>query len=366
MVCGSYSVGDTGLAVPFSRGLRRGEVDGIDVIELQVAYSNKLGFVRRALSFLLFALRSAKVALTQQHDLVFATSTPLTVAIPGLLSRWFRRKPFVFEVRDLWPELPQQMGVIRNPVVLLAMRVLEKAAYRNAAACIGLAPGIVDGIIAGGGDARSTVMIPNGCDLALFRPAQRSRTCDEIMRVVFTGTHGIANGLDAVLDAAAVLRQRGRDDIRIEFVGDGALKATLMERAHSDSLANCVFRDPLPRQELANDLPTIHVGLQVLANFPGFYFGTSPNKFFDYLASGVAVLTNYPGWVANMVEEYECGVAVPADNPVAFADALEYLADEPDKQAEMGINARSLAETQFDRVRLADAFVATLETAGRR
>src|SRR5690606_20654079 len=113
----------------------------------RLPYSNNHGFLRRTITFLTFALRSIGLALREQYDVIFATSTPLTAGIPGIVARWLRGKPFVFEVRDLWPELPREMGVIRNPLVLTAMSLLEWLTYHSAHRLIGLAPGIVDGII---------------------------------------------------------------------------------------------------------------------------------------------------------------------------------------------------------------------------
>ena len=138
MVCGSYGLGETGLSAPFAKDVRRGNVDGIDIVEFDLAYSNADGFVKRAMTFVKFALRSVKLALTERYDVVFATTTPLTAGIPGIFARWLRGKPFVFEVRDLWPELPKAMGVIRTPLVLGAMSALEWASYRSAHRVVGL------------------------------------------------------------------------------------------------------------------------------------------------------------------------------------------------------------------------------------
>lgn len=173
MVCGSYAGGHTGLSGDFQRGRREGMVDGIRVIEFDLAYSNADGFVRRSAMFFRFALRSVGLALTAPYDVLFATTTPLTAGIPGIFARWLRGKPFVFEVRDLWPELPRAMGVIRNRAVLRALDWLEWASYRSAHRLIGLSPGIVEGIARRGVPRGRIASVPNGCDLGIFsNPAE--------------------------------------------------------------------------------------------------------------------------------------------------------------------------------------------------
>ena len=296
--------------------------------------------------------------------LIFATSTPLTAGIPGIAARVFRQKPFVFEVRDLWPELPREMGVIRNPLVLGAMDLLEWLSYHCAKGCIGLSPGIVDGIKRRGIASENVIMIPNGCDLELFRTKESGRTGKEF-KAIFTGAHGIANGLDAVLDAAEELKKRGREDIKILFIGDGKLKPALKERAVAESLDNCLFLDPIPKDKMPDLLQQVDAGMMILENVPAFYYGTSPNKFFDYIASGLPVINNYPGWLAGMITENRCGIAVPPEDPEAFANALEYMADHPEEVAEMGKNARILAEGNFDRIQLAERFVDWLEQSAK-
>jgi glycosyltransferase involved in cell wall biosynthesis len=361
MVCGSYGGGETGLTQPFTSGRRGGVVEGIDIIEFDLAYSNADGFVKRGMTFVKFALHSIGLALTEQYDVLFASTTPLSVAIPGIFARWLRGKPFVFEVRDLWPELPRAMGVIRNPLVLWAMGVLEWASYHSAHRLVGLSPGIVEGIAHRGVPRERIASVPNGCDLGIFagevqpwRPTQVRAT--DLM-AVFAGTHGIANGLDAVLDTAAELKRRGRGDIKLVLIGQGKLKAGLQTRAARDGLDNVVFHDPVDKAKLAGLMAATNLGLQTLANVPAFYYGTSPNKFFDYIAAGLPVLNNYPGWLAEMITEHRCGFAVPPDNPVAFADALEQAAADRDVLKAMGHRGRALAETQFDRVKLADRWV---------
>ncbi|MBK8637502.1 MAG: glycosyltransferase family 4 protein [Chromatiaceae bacterium] len=367
MVCGSYAGGRTGLEGAYRAGRREGLVDGIQVIELALPYSNRDGFLKRTLTFLKFAWQSTWIALRCDYDVLFATTTPLTAGLPGICARWLRGKPFVFEVRDLWPELPRAMGVITNPLVLGAMGVLEWVSYRSAQRLVGLSPGIVDGIARCGVARERIALIPNGCDLDIFgAPGEPWRPAgvgaDDLM-AVFTGTHGIANGLDAVLDAAAELNRRGRLDIKLVLIGDGKLKPALQARAQTEGLDNVVFHPPVGKGQLAGLMAATDVGLQILANVPAFYYGTSPNKFFDYLASGLPVLNNYPGWLAEIIEQHQCGFAVPPDDPGAFAAALCQAADHPTERLRMGVRARQLAATEYDRALLAGRFVAWLEGA---
>lgn len=367
MVCGSAQGGTTGLSGDFVRGRRRGLVDGIDVIELNLDYSNSDGFAKRIKTFLSFACRSVKVALTEKYDLVFATTTPLTAGIPGILARWLRGKPFVFEVRDLWPELPKAMGAITNPIMLLAMGVLEWASYRSAHRLVGLSPGIVEGIKKRGVPVERITMIPNGCDLDIFaadvEPWRPEGVAGSDLMAIFAGTHGMANGLDAVLDTAAELKRRDCSDIKLLLIGNGKLKPALQERASSEGLDNVVFHDPVNKTCLAGLMQSTDVGMQILANVPAFYYGTSPNKFFDYIAAGLPVLNNYPGWLAEMIEREKCGYAVLPADPKAFADALERAATNREELKVMGANSRALAEREFDRERLSDQWVAWLEGA---
>lgn len=369
VVCGSYGGGETGLAMPLRSGMRRGFVDRIEVVEFDLAYSNHMNFVFRTLLFVRFMLRSIWLVLTEKYDVVFATTTPLTVGVPGLVARWLRRKPFVFEVRDLWPELPKAMGAIRNPLMLAALSLLEWASYRSATRMIGLSPGIVEGIQKRGVPNDRITLIPNGCDMDIFDADQSPWRPDGIgineFLAVFAGTHGTANGLDAVLDAAGVLAKRSRKDIKILLVGQGMKKEALMRRAVLENLDNVIFHHPVDKAKLSRLMAGTDLGLQILANIPAFYYGTSPNKFFDYISAGLPVLTNYPGWVADLITKNKCGFAVLPASPESFADALETAADDRNNLILMGKNARVLAKTEFDRELLAEKWVRWVTETGK-
>ncbi|MCJ8319670.1 MAG: glycosyltransferase family 4 protein [Colwellia sp.] len=365
MVCGSYSGGNTGLSTAFVNGQRRGNVDGINVIEFSLDYSNSQTFLQRTLAFLKFAYKSIKLSLTLNYEVVFATTTPLTAALPGIFARWLRQKHFIFEVRDLWPELPKKMGVIKNPMILGLLSVLEWVAYKSAHGHIGLSPGIVKGIARYLPKGSEIANIPNGCDLEIFSAIDEQWQPDSIgdddFVAVFTGTHGQANGLKNILDAAKILQEKNITDVKIILIGQGKLKPELQAQAKILDLNNLIFLDPVNKDKLAQLMARADVGLQLLANIPAFYYGTSPNKFFDYIASGLPVINNYPGWLAELITQYECGIVVPADDNNALAQALIDLNSIRESIPSMSDNALRLAKERFDRKILAEQFVQYIE-----
>lgn len=366
MVCGCSDRARLNLPWDDGRRYSRGRIDGIDVIALPLAYSNRDSLLRRTWVFLRYALRSAKLAMTEKHDLLFATSTPLTAGIPGLLMKCaWRPQPFVFEVRDLWPELPRALGM-SNPLALGGMGLLEWLCYRASDACIGLSPGIVEGIKKRARPAHPITMIPNGCDLELFRPGKRADLRlagikETDFAAVFTGAHGSANGLEALLDAAAELKRRQRTDIKLVFIGDGREKDRLIHWAQQEQLDNCLFLPSISKHALAELTGCFDCGLMILKNVPAFYHGTSPNKFFDYLSAGLPILCNYPGWLSEMIQKHQCGETPYPDDAAALADSLERLANNPALRVMYGRNSRNLAEHKFARTDLAATFVAFIE-----
>lgn len=362
VVCARNSKEDLSLNGFKGRGYKMGFIDDIKVIQIDLFTSNKQNIVRRGWGFILFAFRSIRFAFTEKYDVLFASSTPFTIGIPGVVVKFFRPKTvFVFEVRDLWPELPKAMGVIKNRIVLALMKWLEGITYRSANACIGLSPGMVEGIHSRGVDKMNIEMIPNACDLDLFVPGKQDKTiisgCDnDSFIAVFTGTHGKANGLHYVLDVAEYLISVNETNIKFVFIGDGGEKQKLMNSAKSRNLNNCIFLNPVPKKQLIELLQAADVGMMILENVPAFAYGTSPNKFFDYISMGLPVIVNHYGWVADLVTEYKCGFAASPVNCHEFGDRLRELKNNKNLRSFMGSNSRKLAENKFNREDLAHKF----------
>ena len=242
------------------------------------------------------------------------------------------------------------------------MSLLEWVIYKSAHRLVGLSPGICAGIISRGISKSQVSLVPNGCDLEIFDNDSISRAempeiSDQDFLAVFTGTHGQANGLDAVLDAASKLKEFGEEEIKILLIGAGKLKTDLQYRAKSECLDNVVFKNPVPKDELAKILRRADLGMQILANVPAFYYGTSPNKFFDYLSAGLPVLNNYPGWLAELILKHKCGYAIEPDNPELFARTLIDAKNNRPKLKLMGENAKALAKNNFDRSSLSSEWI---------
>lgn len=326
MLCGKYSSSDAGLSGKFQYGVREVNIDGFLVCQLDCHYSNHLGPVQRCLIFFKFAIWSSFQALTKDYDVIYATSTPLTVGIPGIVAKVFRRKPFVFEVRDLWPQLPIAMGVVRSQIFQFILYKLEKITYLSADKIICLAPGIKTGVCSSGISEKKVEMVPNGCDFELFskpntdlKPIARK----DRFRCIYAGTLGAANGLEAVIEVASLLQSIGDDRFEFWLVGDGGQKQLLQAQVQKRGIEQIFFHPPMPKPELAALFLQCDLGLQILKNVPEFYEGTSPNKFFDYVSAGLPVLINYPGWVARLIKLHKLGVCAAPNDPKQFMTALD-------------------------------------------
>ena len=353
----------------------RGEVDGINVRAVRVGYSNYMGYGRRMLSFLQFTLGATWLAITAgRHDVVIATSTPLTVGIPGWIAAASRHTPFVFEVRDLWPEAAIQMGAFsRRGLLGRTTKALERFLYRRSREVIGLSPGMTAGVIAEGIDPAHVHMVPNASDLDLFCPGSKdddflaTHELNDKFVVGYAGAIGPTNAVEAnVPEAARILKDRGRDDIVFVIAGDGKCLPTLRDEVERLGLDNVRLIGSLPKHDVPILTRSADVLMTLFADVPVLAMN-SPNKFFDGIATGRPMLVNSSGWTKDLVERHDAGFYVPAEDGAALAEAVVRLADDAGLRERMGHNARRLAEAEFGRDQLAERVLGILERAsGRR
>jgi glycosyltransferase involved in cell wall biosynthesis len=344
-------------------------IDGIDVVRVWSYAGIRGSFRKRLLNFLSYATTAATLGMLRagRPDVVYASSTPLTVGVPGLLAATVRRCPWVFEVRDLWPESAVVAGVLdrRAHLTRLAQAASERF-YRSAGRVVGVTAGIVEGLAAQGVPRDKLMFAPNGVDDWMleepFSPPQRPAGR---FRVVYCGAHGLWNGLDQILDAARLLR-----DARVElvFVGDGDRKRHLEQRAREEELDNVTFREAVPKREA---FETLREGSATIIVSPAdpFHRMVLANKVFDYLAAGRPVIAGMAGETAELVERAGCGIVVPPEQPQELAAAIRSLSRAPATELErMGRAGREHVEAHYSRRDTAAGLLAALQELvdGRR
>ena len=338
----------------------RQNIEGIDVLLVNCPYSNYMSFRRRLVAFFAFMIWATWVGIRYvgQVDVVFATSTPLTVGIPGYLLSLWKRAPFVFEIRDLWPEAPIQIGALCSPPLIALARGLERFLYHVARHIVTLSPGMYDALVRMGVPKSKLSMIPNCADLDLFQPRAKDPQLlakyqlEGKFVLTYAGAMGMANGLTVLIEVAKLLQERGEGSIHFLLVGDGKERPRLERLAAEYQLANITFLPRMSKLELADLLSLSDVCLTIFAPLPVLETN-SPNKFFDALALGRPVLINFGGWIKEVLERHNVGVAVPSNDPKELAAKVIELRSRPDLLAEMGRNARALAEREYDRDKLA-------------
>ncbi|HUK62991.1 MAG TPA: glycosyltransferase family 4 protein, partial [Dongiaceae bacterium] len=309
--------------------------------------------------FLLYSILSCWWALVLPADVVVASSGPITVGVPGLLAHWLRRKPLIFEVRDLWPEGAIQTGMLRAPWAIALARWFERLCYQHATTVVALSPGMAAGIlqVAPGTHVET---ISNAADLDLFHPGHPvpdtvRREANGRFVVLYAGTLGRANGTTELVDIACELARRGARDVDIVVIGDGAERAEMERLARQRGLDRLRFLGKLPKTDVAAWHEVAALTLCLFKPFP--VTGTcSPNKLFDSLAAGRPVVNNTNGWMAEMLARTGSGLSYTAGDVSAAADLILSLRDNAPYARAMGDAARATAERDYARDRLAAAF----------
>ncbi len=346
------------------------KVAGIHIHWLPVEYSNHMTFGDRIKAFFKFAFKSAKKTTELKADLVFATSTPLTIALPAIYASKKQKIPMVFEIRDLWPELPIAMGALKNPVTRFFAKVLELFAYRNAASIITLSPGMKDGVIRTGYPSTKIAVIPNSSDFELFQVDSSEGKSFRDKRhwlgnkplLIYVGTFGLINGVDYMVNLAHELFKLN-SDLRILLIGDGAEFNKIRELAVACGVLNqnLFIEKSLPKKKIPAVFSAATMASNLVIDLPELRHN-SANKFFDALASATPLLINHGGWMHDLIESRGCGLAMWQKPIKTVAKELDVKLHDSEWLKQASKSAQQLAKESFDRDVLAQQLLLVLES----
>jgi glycosyltransferase involved in cell wall biosynthesis len=348
--------GITTVVITTHSGIRKVEHrEGIEVRYLPVAYDNRFGFWRRINSFLRFLwLGVSEARNVLQVDYYYAISTPLTV---GLMAQWLKRRtgiPYFFEVGDLWPEAPIQLGYIRQAWLKKWLYRLERSIYQNAKAVVALS-GDIEAYVRKTSPETATHIIPNMADCEFYQPTPKlpdPHHSPDTFVIAYLGALGVANGLDFLLDCAKEAL-KAKAPIHVILGGDGARRDHLAERIAREELLNVTMMPFQNREGVRQTLARADAVFICYQNKPVLQTG-SPNKYFDGLAAGKIVMVNVGGWMRDEVERENCGFFVDPARPSSLFERLAMLS-EADRQL-MKENARALAVRKYNRAGLSEKF----------
>lgn len=339
------------------------DCQGITVHYLPVAYHNNYGFFRRIWSFLRFAaLAYREILKLPAPDLCYASSTPLTAGLPALSMFRRSRTPFVFEVRDLWPEAPVQLGILKNRWLIAIARWFEKRLYRKSAAVVALSEASFRHIRKEAPQA-DLYLVPNMADCRFFQATARQLSLDASAPFVlcYTGALGYVNHLETLLYAV-----RHCEDARVPLIvhiaGGGARRKALQVLGEELELRSVVFHGHLDKYKTRQLLHQSDAAYISFRSDPVLQ-GSSPNKLFDALAAGKAVITNTGGWMHRLIEEEELGFYCDPSDPSQLSLLIQHYYRDPDLLRAQQQRARKIAENRFSRELLCDRIVEIAEKA---
>lgn len=349
--------------------VRRETVDGIKVVRVPIFAAANKGFFRRVLNYVSFFLSACTFGLflTERPDVLIGTSPQFLTAVAALFLSFLKRVPFVFEVRDLWPRSIVEVGAMKkDSFVIKVLEKVEHFLYKHADYIVPVTDSFVKEIGAHGIPSERMAVITNGVDLNLFQPRPRDEARTALglppgFLVTYVGTHGMAHGLDLVLDIAKRVEP---DGIRFLLVGEGAEKARLKARAAAEKIENVTFWDQQPRDRVAKIYAASDLCLVLLRNLPLFNT-VIPSKIFEFMGAGRPILTTVDGESRGILERAGAGTFSPPENPEALIQAIETMRNEPDRLAVMGQNGREFVERHYSRPALAARYLHVLDQVAR-
>lgn len=330
---------------------------GIKVHWLPVPYSNSMGYRDRVGAFLRFAWAAARRAAQQSSDIVYATSTPLTIVLPATYAAFRQSVPMIFEVRDLWPDVPVAMGVIKNRLIILAARSLEKFAYRQAVTTVVLTPSMRDFVSGKGVPLHRISVISNGSDPECYGRSKGQPNSGTVLQngepqrkriLLYCGSLGPAHGPDYLVALAEELRRQS-SNVCLRVVGDGSLRSSLEQRARASGCLDSTisFVGNLPQADVPQAYAGADASIMTMADCEMLYRHSVQNKFFDSLAAGKPVFANYVGWASELADQAGAGCILPMHDVASAARSIAANLDDPLWLDEAGKAARRLIEEHF-------------------
>ena len=343
--------------------VRQENVDGINIHFLPVSYDNKLNFWRRIRSFYSFMVKSYNYAKKIENvDVVYATSTPLTVGLIALFLKIRNKTPFYFEVRDLWPEAPIQMGAIKNPISKFFLRYLEKIIYKNASKIIALSPGMKEGVLDVIEEGNKVAILPNMSDCEFFNIEPKNNKdsfyfgVSENFVISYIGAIGEVNNLESLLEVALACKKENLKDVKFLVAGRGGKLKEIKDKANKMKLNNIRFVGFLNRREVKKLLNVTDASFISFDSKP-ILETNSPNKFFDSIASGKICIVNNKGWIKDLIEENNIGFYYSKKQPIAFVEKIKQYTKDIVLTNQTKLASRKLAEEHFSRDIITKQFV---------
>ncbi len=335
----------------------RQEIEGIKLIVIDSGDSNRFSKIKRVYRALKFSLISGYYGFTEPADVIVSSSGPITIAIPGLLRKFFRKTPFVFEVRDLWPLGGIVMGKISNKVVQKILLWFEKYIYTKADKIVTCSEGQASNIANRLGFEHKLNVIPNASDEILFGEYveldqnQRSIIGDKPY-VLHLGSLGFIHNVSYLIDSAKFLT-----DVNFVFVGDGAERSMLESKTNDLGINNVFFMGQMPKKDTVAWMSNCELSLFTTLDNE-VQDTCSPNKIFDSFAAGKPIIQTTRGWIHQLVEESHCGYNADPQNPEDFAKMIDkFMSLSPSEKEKMSEAARNLSKTSFNRDILATKYL---------
>lgn len=342
------------------------DVEGIRVVRVKTYIAANEGFVRRTLDYLSFMVSALLASFRERRpDVVIATSPQFFSAAAGWLVSVFKARPFIFEVRDLWPASIAAVGAMKSGPVFRLLEKIELFLYAKAKGVVVVTDAFRADLIRRGVSPGKIAVVRNGVDLSRYDPVKKDLARLEQLSirdkfvVGYIGTHGLAHALDKVVDAALLLRDRG--DVAFLFVGSGAARASVEERVKSLRLSNVVLLPRQPKERMRDIWGLCDVALVPLRD-SAVFSQVIPSKIFECMAMGLPVILSVPeGEAAEIVRLRGCGLVVPPESPEVLVEAIESLARSPEQLRELG-RAASAAAPDYSRTQAAHRYIGLLES----